>query len=181
MKVSSLSYVKPSYTTTFDHKKIHLFYCLTLLHNTEVRGFRILGGKPVNGQKTNCNAKTTKNNLHPLYSFKYKVMSSLVQSPLSKPNFLAEYISLFWQHQWVFEWVSNYRAVRHLPIYVRKTNFIDIAGLNRYHIYHSYKNPFKSKPKKSQKRKKVVPKNKYTSGLPFGFSITYAKQLAIIN
>ena len=38
-------------------KKKNLFFCLLLLHNTEIRGFRIIFHKPVNGQLTNSKQK----------------------------------------------------------------------------------------------------------------------------
>lgn len=66
-----------------------------MLHNTEVRGFRIIFGKPVNGQKTNCNAQTAKRNQHVLYSFKYTYLAKMVGPVLTKPIFSAEYVNLF--------------------------------------------------------------------------------------
>lgn len=72
-----------------------LFHCLVLLHNTEVRGFRILFGKTVNGQRTGSNAQTAKSYTHNLYSYKYNVLNNLTTNSLTKPTFLAEYINLF--------------------------------------------------------------------------------------
>jgi hypothetical protein len=101
-------------------------------------------------------------------------------SNITKPIFIAEYVNLFWQHQWVFEWVSSFQKLRKLPLYIKKTNFIDIQSMNRFLVYHHYNNPFKRSKKTSQKRKKVIPKNKYSSGFPFGFSIIFKKQLMIV-
>lgn len=97
-----------SYSYNFPQKKNNLqlnslYYCLTLLQNTEVRGFRSLFGQTVNGQRTNSNGSTASRTQSTLFRFKYGVMSSLSGSKITKPIFLAEYINLFWQHQWVFE------------------------------------------------------------------------------
>lgn len=158
-----------------------LFYSLVLLHNTEVRGFRTLFGKPANGQRTSCNAQTAKRNKSALYDFKYSQLRAAAGPTLTQPIFTAEYVNLFWQHQWVFEWVPSYKALRYLPFYLRRTNFIDIPNMNRFHIYHQYQNPFKRNVRVKQRRKKVVPKNKFPTGFPFGFSITYKKQLQTIS
>ena len=72
-----------------------LYYCLLLLSNSEVRGFRIIFQKPVNGQRTSSNAHTSKQTAHILYSYKYNVLKNLVPFSLTKPLFLAEYINLF--------------------------------------------------------------------------------------
>lgn len=71
--------------------------------------------------------------------------------------------------------------LKKLPLYIQKTNFIDITNINLYNIYNFYQNPFKKSVRKSQKRKKVIPKNKFATGYPFGFSISYATQLNNIN
>lgn len=182
MKVSSLNTITPSKNkaNSNQNQTKFLYYCLSLLQSTETRGFRVIFGKPVNGQRTGSNAKTPKLNPHLLYQFKFKVLGNLLLTPQTKPTFLAEYVNLFWQQQWVYEWVSSYRTVNNLPIYIRKTNFIDIASIVDYNIYHYYSNPFTS-AKKKQRRKKIIPKNKFTTGLPFGFSAIYSNQLNIIT
>jgi hypothetical protein len=158
-----------------------LFFCLKILHNTQTQGFRVLFGKPVNGQRTICNGKTAKKQQSPLYSFKYKHLNSLVSGKLTKPMFVAEYVNLYWQQQYTFEWVSSYKTISTLPIYLKKTNFIDVANLNNFYIYSSYNNPFKKNNKNKHKRKKTTPRNKFTTGLPFGFSLIYKKQLNSIR
>lgn len=139
----------------------------------------MLFSKPAKGQNTNSNGKTAKKLTHELFTFKYAVLKTYCHT-LTKPIFVAEYINLFWQHQWVFEWVSSYKKLKILPIYVRKTSFIDITSINRFYIYNFYNNPFKRQLRVTQKRKKVTPKNKYATGLPFGFSLKFKKQLNII-
>lgn len=182
MRINSLKLVVPtkSVQKKHHHQTAFLYHCLYLLQSTEVRGFRILFGKPVRGQRTGSNAKTPQLQPHLLYHFKFMVLSNLFVATPTKPIFLAEYVNLFWQQQWVYEWVSSYRTVNNLPIYIRKTNFIDVASMVDYNIYHYYSNPFTS-VKKKQRRKKVIPKNKFTTGLPFGFSATYSAQLKSIN
>lgn len=76
-------------------KKKNLFFCLLLLHNTEIRGFRIIFHKPVNGQLTNSNAATAKNNTHLLFNYKYNMWKQLAVIPFTKPIFIAEYVNLF--------------------------------------------------------------------------------------
>lgn len=174
-------YPKTSNLTNTFLKKKNLFFCILLLSNTEVRGFRIIFQKPVNGQLTNSNASTIKNNTHLLFNYKYNVFKKLIGLNLTKPLFLAEYINLFWQQQWVYEWVSSYKFLKKLPIYLQKTNFIDIPNITLFNIYHYYNSPFKLKKKNSQKRKKTIPKNKFTTGLVFGFNIIFSKQLQIIS
>lgn len=180
MKVSRYSNTHPISNKQHSNPS-YLFFCLTLLHNTEVRGFKILFQKPVNGQQTNSNASTVRRQTHALYSYKFEKLAKIVSINLTKPIFIAEYVNLFWQHQWVYEWVSGYKNLQKLPIYVRRTNFIDIPNMNRYNIYNFYQNPFKRVNKQSHRRKKVIPKNKYATGYPFGFSFIYSKQLQTIN
>lgn len=174
--ISSVRYNRPKSTTA--HLNNHLYYCLLLLTNTEVRGFRSLFGKPVNGQSTTSNARTCKTNQSALYRYKYQVLSKY-NPKLTQPIFIAEYVNLFWQQQWVFEWVSSYNQLKKLPVYLRNSNFIDISSMNRFLVYHQYHNPFKGSS--NQKRKKIIPKNKYSTGLQFGFSIKFAKQLSNIT
>lgn len=152
-----------------------------MLSNTEVRGFRIIFQKPVNGQLTNSNASTVKNNTHLLFTYKYNIYKYLIGGSLTKPLFLSEYINLFWQQQWVYEWASSYKFLKKIPVYLKKTNFIDIPNITLFNIYHYYNSPFKLKKKNSQKRKKTIPKNKFSTGLMFGFNIVFAKQLQIIT
>lgn len=161
--------------------KNSLFWSLESVHNTEVRGFRVLFGKPVNGQKTTTNAQTCKSTRGVLYDFKFKYLNQALGGFLTKPIFLAEYINLFWQQQWLVEWLSSYKNLQWLPIYITKTNFIDIANINRFYIYHQYNNPFKKRVKSTQRRKKVIPKNKYSTGFKFGFSKKYLHQLTNIT
>ena len=81
--------------TKLLQKKKNLFYCILLLSNTEIRGFRIIFHKPVNGQLTNSNASTAKNNTHHLFTYKYNTYRHVTGMFLTKPLFLAEYINLF--------------------------------------------------------------------------------------
>lgn len=88
-------YPKLTSNTNVFLKKKNLFFCILLLSNTEIRGFRIIFQKPVNGQLTNSNASTVKNNTHLLFNYKYNIYKQLAGSGLTKPIFLAEYINLF--------------------------------------------------------------------------------------
>lgn len=173
----SSNYPKILQNTNLFLKKKNLFFCILLLANTEVRGFRIIFHKPVNGQLTNSNASTARNHSHTLFTYKYNTYRTITNGLLTKPIFLAEYVNLFWQQQWVYEWVSSYKSLKKIPIYLKKTNFIDIVNINLFNIYHYYNSPFKLKKKNSQKRKKTIPKNKFATGLMFGFNIVFAKQL----
>lgn len=182
MFYSNLKQINPkiSNSKAFSFKK-NLFFCILLLSNTEVRGFRILFNKPARGQNTNNNASTSKNTTHMLFTYKYNIFKHLSSIIVTKPIFIAEYINLFWQQQWVYEWVSSYRSLKKIPIFLKKTNFIDIANINLFNIYHYYSSPFKLKKKKSQKRKKTIPKNKFSTGLAFGFNFIFGKQLQIVD
>ena len=77
----------------------YLYQNKSILHNTEVRGFQIIFGKPVNGQRTASNAMTAKKQQTILYHYKYNQLRSAVGTYLTKPLFLSEYIMLFWQQQ----------------------------------------------------------------------------------
>jgi len=177
MKVLSTSPYIPKLIKSKHTKNISLYYCLNILHRTEVRGFYALFGKPVNGQRTGSNAKTAAKVPNQLYAYKYNLLKGNCGGLLTKPIFLSEYINLFWQQQWVFEWVSSYKLLKRLPVYLRKTQFIDIANISTYNMYSFYSNPFKSAGKLKQKRRKTIPKNKYPTGFIFGFSIIYKNQL----
>lgn len=76
-------------------KQISLFFILNILHSTEVRGFRIILQKPVNGQRTNSNMNTIKRLTSLLYQYKYNRLAGLSPINLTKPIFAAEYINLF--------------------------------------------------------------------------------------
>jgi hypothetical protein len=89
------NYPKNMPNIKLSHKKRNLFYCILLLSNTEIRGFRIIFHKPVNGQLTNSNASTAKNNTHQLFTYKYNTYKHVTGMFLTKPLFLAEYINLF--------------------------------------------------------------------------------------
>lgn len=76
-------------------KQKSLFFSLKILHNTEIRGFRVLFGKPANGQRTIANGKTAKNLLTSLYKFKFNSLKALSKIVLTKPIFIAEYVNLY--------------------------------------------------------------------------------------
>lgn len=164
----------------FDSEQL-LSNSLKALNSTETRGFKILLGKPVRGQKTNSNSSTTRKLIHPLCTFKQYYFKQLIGSHVNTSIFLAEYITLFWQQQWLSEWGSVYKQLKFIPVYLRKTNYIDIESINRYHIYHFYNNPFRAKVRSANKRKKVIPKNKFATGFTFGFSKVFAAQLNNIS
>ena len=122
---------------------------------------------------------TQKKKKHLLFLYKYNKFNKILDYKISQNIFLAEYVNLFWQQQWVYEWVSSYKFLKRLPIYIRRTNFIDITRIINYNIYHFYNNPFKKK--KKQIKKKTLPKNKFSTGFLFGFSFHFKKQLQNIN
>lgn len=153
-----------------------LYTILQPLHNTEIKGFKIIFGKPVNGQRTGSNGKTAKKQQTSLFMFKFGNLQRCANYALPKTVFISEYVNLFWQQQFLPEWLSGFKKLRFLPLFIRKTNFVDISSMIRFHIYHFYKNPFKQKIKIKNKRKKVIPKNKIPIGFRFGFSKKYKKQ-----
>ena len=166
--------------TKEQYNQRHLFFCLLLLGLTQVRGFRIIFGYPVNGQRTWSNANTAKRNNHILYKYKYSKFSQLASAQAGtyqQSLLLAEYVNLFWQQQWLSEWLVSYRLIKMLPIYIRNTNYIDLGNINRFYIYSYYNNPFKVTKVKQNKKKRVLPKNKFSTGFTFGFSIIYSTKI----
>lgn len=73
--------------------------------------------------------------------------------------------------------MSTAKALGRLPPYILKKNFIDIDSILRHNLYSHYKNPFKDKKKKSHRKKRTFPKNKYAAGFAFGFTYAFRKNL----
>lgn len=154
-----------------------LYYSMILFVGVNVRAYRLLLGYPTRGQRTWSNAKTNRNLNSIIFNLKFNKFSKFNSSITStKSIFLAEYINLFWQRQWFLEWFSVYKKLQYTPLHMKRNNLIDINSVLNFNINHNYKYNVNQK-KKSHKRKRLFPKNKVSTGVPFFFSSIYKSNL----
>lgn len=173
---NNLLYFKKNIIPSFLNNSVELFFSLVLFVGGSLRSYRSLFGYPCKGQRTWSNANTMRNTKSILFNYKYNKLKKLNKKiTINKNILLGEYINLFWQQQWYYEWWSAYLKLKKIPFFLKKTNFIDINSLSNFNIYSFYKNPLKKK--KPHQKKKKQPKNKFTIGFPFGFSFKYTDQL----
>ena len=165
-------------TPAFIKNKKWIYYSLILFLSANVRAFRLLLGYPTRGQRTWSNASTNRNNSNVIYNLKFNKFSKFNKSIVpTKAIFLAEYINLFWQRQWFLEWFSVYKKLQFTPLHIKKNNLIDVQSVVSFNINHNY-NYSLDKKKKSHKRKRLFPKNKVSTGVPFFFSSIYKSNLS---
>jgi len=160
----------------FIKKGRWLYYSLSLFLGANVRAFRLLFGYPTRGQRTWSNASTNKNN-NVIYNLKFSKFSKFNKSLVpTKSIFLSEYINLFWQKQWFLEWFSVYKKLQFTPLHVKKKDLVDVQSVVSFNINHNFKYNFNRK-KIKHKRKRIFPKNKVSTGVPFFYSSVYKNNL----
>lgn len=164
-------------TPSFIGKERWIYYSMSLFVGANLRAYRLLFGYPSKGQRTWSNGLTNKNKINLIYNLKFNKFSKLHKSlDLTKSIFLAEYINLFWHKQWFLEWFSVYKKLQFTPLHIKKNNLVDIVSVNSFNINHNFKYNINRK-KKSHKRKRVFPKNKVATGIPFFFSKVYSNKI----
>lgn len=133
----------------FIKNKSTLFLALSLFSGGSIQSFRVIFGLPARGQRTWSNARTSSRNNSLILNYKLNKFSKYNKKMyITKTTLLAEYVNLFWQQQFYQEWFAMKKHIKKIPIFKKKTNFIDTHSMANFNVFSVYNNPFKSVKKK---------------------------------